>query len=142
MLENPNDPGAAATKTGPTHAVSTYAGPAPDTGPTHAAAAKTGPTHAGPSNVGPAPDAGSPLDPGELARVPFARPFTLVGYGGWPCVLDDSAPLLADALGAELPDGRALVHCQITACGCGGVRLWSSAQDAAATHGSHIIRPT
>lgn len=120
-MENPNDPGAASVKTGPV---------------------KTGLTRTRPTHTGPAPDAGSPLDPGELARVPFARPFTLVGYGGWPCVLDDSAPLLADALGAELPDGRALVHCQITACGCGGVRLWSSAQDAAATHGSHIIRPT
>lgn len=85
-------------------------------------------------------DARHHLTEEELAKIPYAPVFTLVGHGGWPTILD-GAPLMADGLGIDLPDGRALVRCQITACGCGKVRIWTNAEAAAAHHGSWIARP-
>lgn len=86
-------------------------------------------------------DARRHLSEEEMAKIPYASVFTLVGHGGWPTILDGAAPLMADGLGLDLPDGRALVRCQITACGCGRVRIWASAEAAAAHHGSWIARP-
>lgn len=73
--------------------------------------------------------------------VPYASVFTLVGHGGWHTILDGSAPLMADGVGLDLPDGRALVRCQIPDCACGRVRIWDSPEDAASTHGSWNARP-
>jgi len=78
----------------------------------------------------------------EMALVPYASVFTLVGHGGWHTILDGAAPLMADGVGLDLPDGRALVRCQIPDCACGRVRIWDSPEDAAATHGSWIARPS
>lgn len=86
-------------------------------------------------------DAARHLTREELALVPFATVFTLVGYGGWPAILDDSAPLMTDGVGIDLPDGRALVRCQIPDCACGRVRVWPSPEAAAGVHGSWIARP-
>ena len=86
-------------------------------------------------------DAARHLSAEELALIPYASVFTLVGYGGWRTILDDSAPLMTDALGLDLPDGRALVRCQIPDCACGRVRVWTSPEEAATNHGSWIARP-
>lgn len=85
-------------------------------------------------------DARRHLTDEEMARIPYGSAFTLVGRGGWPAILDGE-PLMVDGLGLTLPDGRALVACQITACACGRVRLWESPEEAAAMHGSWVARP-
>ena len=77
----------------------------------------------------------------ELALVPYVSVFTLVGHGGWNAILDGAVPLMVDGFGLDLPDGRAVVRCQIPGCGCGRVRIWESAEGAAANHGSWIARP-
>ena len=71
-----------------------------------------------------------------VAMIPVPRAFTIVGIGGRNDILDDSAPLVADAVGLELPSGKALVWCQVH--GCCGLRVWDSAEQAADRHGSYL----
>lgn len=76
------------------------------------------------------------LPPETVALIPVPRTFTIVGIGGRNDILDGSKPLVADAIGMELPNGKALVWCQIQ--GCCAVRVWDSAEQAANQHGSYI----
>jgi len=78
------------------------------------------------------------LSPDELTLIPGLVTFTIVGRGGRTDVIDDSVPLVTDAHGMILPDGRAIVYCRIHDC-C-GLRIWASAELAAHTHGGYLHR--
>lgn len=72
----------------------------------------------------------------DVELIPVPRTFTIAGVGGRSDILDGSAPLVADAVGMELPNGKVIAYCRIH--GCCGIKLWDSAEEAAHYHGSYL----
>lgn len=76
------------------------------------------------------------LEPEDVALIPVPRTFTIVGVGGRRDILDGAVPLVADAIGMELPNGKVVVYCQVH--GCCGIKIWDSAEEAAFRHGAYV----